>query len=69
MRGRDSISDSMGMNLSKPRDSEGPGGLACCSPWDPRVGHDLATEQQQQQQYVITYRHKTEQMLIVLVKE
>ena len=67
MRWLDSITDSMGMNLSKPRDSEGPGSLACCSPWDSRVGHDLANEQQQQQ-YVITYRHKTEQMLIVLVK-
>ena len=68
MRWLDSITDSMGMNLSKPRDSEGPGSLASCSPWDPTVGHDLETEQQQQQQYVITYRHKTEQMLIVPVK-
>ena len=48
MRWLDSITDSMGMNLSKPRDSEGPGSLVCCSPWDRRVGHDLATEQQQQ---------------------
>ena len=23
-----------------PRDSEGQGSLACCSPWDRRVGHD-----------------------------
>ena len=29
-------------------DSEGQGILACCSPWGRRVGHDLATEQQQQ---------------------
>ena len=29
------------------RDSEGQGSLACCSPWGHRVGHDLATEQQQ----------------------
>ena len=25
--------------------SEGQGNLACCSPWGHRVGHDLATEQ------------------------
>ena len=30
-------------------DGEGQGGLACCRPWDFRVGHDLAPEQQQQQ--------------------
>ena len=29
-----------------PGDSEGQGSLACCSPWDLRVGHNLATEQQ-----------------------
>ena len=28
-------------------DSEGQGSLVCCSPWGCRVGHDLATEQQQ----------------------
>ena len=28
-------------------DSEGQGSLARCSSWDCRVGHDLATEQQQ----------------------
>ena len=28
-------------------DSEGQGSLACCSLWLQRVGHDLATEQQQ----------------------
>ena len=28
-------------------DNEGQGSLACCSPWGCRVGHDLATEQQQ----------------------
>ena len=27
-------------------DGEGQGSLACCSPWDRRVGHNLATEQQ-----------------------
>ena len=26
-------------------DGEGQGGLTCCSPWDLRVGHKLATEQ------------------------
>ena len=26
-------------------DAEGQGGLACCSPWGHRVGHDWATEQ------------------------
>ena len=31
-----------------PGDGEGQGGLACCSPWSRRVGHDWATEQQQQ---------------------
>ena len=29
-------------------DAEGQGGLACCSPWGCRVGHDQVTEQQQQ---------------------
>ena len=28
-------------------DSEGQGRLVCCSPWDCRVVHDLATEQEQ----------------------
>ena len=28
-------------------DTEGQGGLACCSPWDRRVRHDWATAQQQ----------------------
>ena len=30
-----------------PGDSEGQRSLACCSSWDCRVGHDLATEWQQ----------------------
>lgn len=29
-------------------DSGGHGSLACCSPWPQRVGHNLATEEQQQ---------------------
>ena len=29
-----------------PGDGGGQGSLACCSPWGCRVGHDLATEQQ-----------------------
>ena len=32
-----------------PGDSEGQRSLACCSPWGCRVGHDLATLQQEQQ--------------------
>ena len=28
-----------------PGDGEGQGSLASCSPWGPRVGHDLVTEQ------------------------
>ena len=28
---------------------EGLGTLACCSPWDCKVKHDLVTEQQQQE--------------------
>ena len=31
-----------------PGDSEGQGSLVCSSPWGHRVGHHLATEQQQQ---------------------
>ena len=31
-----------------PGDREGQGSLACCSPWGCGVGHDLATEQQQE---------------------
>ena len=30
-----------------PGDSEGQGNLACCSPWGPRVRHNLVTDQQQ----------------------
>ena len=30
-----------------PRNSEGQGSLACCSPWSPRVRYDLVTEKQQ----------------------
>ena len=30
-----------------PGDGEGQGSLACCSPWNRRVGHDLAAGQQQ----------------------
>ena len=49
MRWLDVITDTMDMSLSKlVGDSEGQGGLACCSPRDRRVGHHWATEQQQQ---------------------
>ena len=30
-------------------DGQGQGGLACCSPWGHRVGHDWATQQEQVQ--------------------
>ena len=43
----DGNTDSMDMNLSTPGNSEGQGSLACYSPWGHRVGHNLATEQQQ----------------------
>ena len=40
-------------------DSEGQGSLACCSPWGRRVGHYLATEQQQTAdlQYCVSLGH------------
>ena len=44
IRWLDSITNSFEQT---PRDSEGQGSLACCSPWGGRVRHDLATEQQQ----------------------
>ena len=45
MRWLDGITDSMDMNESTLGDSEGQGSLVC---WSNRVGHDLATEQQQE---------------------
>ena len=49
MRWLEGITDSMGHEFEQTLgDSEGRGSLACCSPWDLRVGHDLATQQQQQ---------------------
>ena len=33
MRWLGGITNAMDMNLGKPGDSEGQGGLACCSPW------------------------------------
>ena len=49
MRWLEGITDSMGHEFEQNLgDSEGSGSLECCSPWGLRVGHDLATEQQQQ---------------------
>jgi len=45
MRLLDGITNAMEFEQTL-RDSEGWGSLACCSPWDYRVEHDLATEQQ-----------------------
>ena len=45
----DSITNSMDTKSEQTLgDSGGQGSWACCSPWGRRVGHDLATEQQQQ---------------------
>ena len=33
----DTLTNSVDMNLSKLRDGEGQGSLACCLPWDHRV--------------------------------
>ena len=43
MRWLDGITNSMDVSLSRLRDGEGQGGLACCSPWD-RTESDI-TEQ------------------------
>ena len=40
MRWLDGITDSMDMGLGGPGVGDGQGGLACCSPWGRRVGHD-----------------------------
>jgi len=43
------------MNLGELQEIEGQGGLACCSPWGCRVGHNLASEQQQTLIYLLAY--------------
>ena len=37
----------MDMSVQTPGDSEAKAGLVCCTPWDFRVRHYLATKQQQ----------------------
>ena len=44
----DGITDSVDMSEQTLGESEGQGGLACCSPRGYRVRRDLETEQQQQ---------------------
>ena len=47
MRWLHSITDAVDMNLGKLQEMvRGQGGLACCSQWGHRVGHNWATEQQ-----------------------
>ena len=47
LRWLDSIIDSMDMNLNRLQENGGGQmGLACCSLWGCRVGHDLGSEQQ-----------------------
>ena len=47
MRWLDGITDSSGHEFEQaPGDSERQESLACCSPWDHRVRHDLETEKQ-----------------------
>ena len=49
MRWLNGITDSMDMSLSKLQETVKDGSLTCCSPlWSQGVGHDLATEQQQE---------------------
>ena len=47
------INDSMDMFEQTLGESEGQRNPACCSPWDCRVGHYLAIEQQQQYLYYL----------------
>ena len=49
MRWLDGNINSMDMNLSKLQETV-EDSLVCCGPWGHRVGHDLATEQQRQEE-------------------
>ena len=40
-----------------PRVGDGQGGLACCSSWGGRVGHDLETEQQHGKKIGLGFNH------------
>ena len=67
MRWLDGITDSTDMNLSKRGDSEGPGSLACCSPWICRVRHDLVTEQQLKTVYNRFFTRKKYRFIILFI--
>ena len=60
MRWLDGITNAMNMNLG---DGEGQGGLASCSPWGHKEGHNCMTEQQQcQEKHIWAGRVGTSQL-------
>ena len=62
MRWLDGIIDLMNMNFEQtPGDSEGQGSLSCCrSMGSKRLGHNLATEQQQENICIFIHSHINE---------